>query len=61
MKIDNHMVTKKKEFQKHLLPDCSNLQIDANQEKFTVIAFNKVHKIFKAENINNFLLLKDFI
>ncbi len=59
--IDNHIVIKKKEFQKHLLLDCSNLRINTKQDKFTVITFKEVQKIFKVENINNFLLLKYFI
>jgi len=59
--INNHIVNKQKEFQKHLLLDCSNLWIDIKKEKFTVITFNEVQKIFSVENINNFLLLKYFI
>lgn len=59
--IDNHVVIKQKEFQKHLLLDCSNLWINTKQDKFTVITFNEVQQIFKVENINNFLLLKYFI
>lgn len=59
--IDNHILIKKKEFQKHLLLDCSNLWIDTAHDKFTVIAFSEIQKIFKIENINNFLLFKYFI
>lgn len=59
--IDNHIIIKKKEFQKHLLLDCSNLWIDTAHDKFTVITFSEIQKIFKIESINNFLLLKYFI
>lgn len=59
--IDNHIVIKQQDFQKHLLLDCANLWINTKQDKFTVITFNEVQNIFKVENINNFLLLKYFI
>ena len=59
--IDNHIIDKEKEFQKHLILNCSNMRINTKQDKYTVITFNEVQKIFKVENINNFLLLKYFI
>ena len=59
--IDNHIVKKEKEFQKHLVLDCSNLWIDTKRDKFTIITFDEVQNIFKVENVNNFLLLKYFI
>ena len=59
--IDNHIVTKIDEFQKHLILDCSNLWVDTKKNKFTIITLNDVKSIFKVENINNFLLLRYFI
>lgn len=59
--IDNHIVKKEKEFQKHLVLDCSNLWIDTKRDKFTIITFDEVQNIFEVENVNNFLLLKYFI
>lgn len=59
--IDNHVIIKKDEFQKHLILDCSNLWMDTQTEKFTVITFHEIREIFKVENINNFMLLKYFI
>lgn len=59
--INNDIVMKLGEYQKSLILDCSNLWIDTKKEKFTVITFSEVQKIFKVENINNFLLLRYFI
>lgn len=59
--IDSNQIIKLYEFQKHVVLDCSNLWIDTKKEKFTVITFSEVQKIFKVENINNFLLLRYFI
>lgn len=59
--IENNIILKNNEFQKHYILDCSNLWIDTKKEKFTKITFDEVQKIFKVENINNFLLLRYFI
>lgn len=59
--IENNIIIKNNEFQKHYILDCSNLWIDTKKEKFTKITFDEVQKIFKVENINNFLLLRYFI
>ena len=59
--IENCIIMKCDEFQKHLILDCSNLWINTDKEKFTVITFGDVQKIFKVENINNFLLLRYYI
>ena len=59
--IENHIVEKINEQQKHYILDCSNLRINTNKEHFTIITFGEVQKIFQVENINNFLLLRYFI
>lgn len=59
--VDNHIVEKIDELQKHYIFDCSNLWIDTSKEHFTVITFSEVQKIFKVDNVNNFLLLKYFV
>ena len=55
------VITKKKEFSKHYILDCSNLWIDTNSGSFTKIYFSEVQQIFKIKNINNFSLLRYFI
>lgn len=59
--IDNDIVIKKDEFNKHLVLDCSNLWIDTKKENFIKITFNEVKQIFGAKNVNNFRLLRYFI
>lgn len=59
--IENNIVTKIGELSKHYILDCSNLWIKTNNIKFITITFNEVKKIFKVENVNNFLLLRYFI
>lgn len=59
--IDNGIIIKEDETQKHYILDCSKLWIDTNKIKFTSITFAEVRKIFQIENVNNFLLLRYFI
>lgn len=59
--ISNHIIKKIEEDKKHYVLDCSNLWIDTVNEHFTVLTFSEVKRIFQAENINNFLLLRYFI
>lgn len=59
--IDNNIIVKEKETQKHYILDCSNMWIDTTTVKFTTITFQEVYKIFQIQNINNFLLLRYFI
>ena len=59
--IDNNIIIKEKEIQKHYILDCSKLWIDTRNTKFTTITFSEVRKIFQIENVNNFLLLRYFI
>lgn len=59
--VDNQIVEKIDIIQKHYILDCSNLCKNNLKEQFTIITFNEVQKIFKVENVNNFLLLKYFI
>ena len=59
--IDNGIIIKENEIQKHYILDCSKLWIDTKKTKFTPITFSEVQKIFQIENVNNFLLLRYFI
>ena len=59
--VDNHIIGKVDEQQKHYILDCSNLCISNSKEFFTVITFGEVQKIFNVENVNNFLLLRYFV
>ena len=59
--IDDGIIVKEKEVQKHYILDCSKLWINTNKIKFTSITFAEVHKIFQIESVNNFLLLRYFI
>lgn len=59
--MDNHIIEKVDEQQKHYILDCSNLCISNSKEFFTVITFGEVQKIFNVENVNNFLLLRYFV
>lgn len=59
--IENNVISKLDEIQKHYILDCSNLWIDTNFTNYTVLSFSEVQRIFQAENINNFLLLRYFI
>lgn len=59
--IENNIIIKEKEIQKHYILDCSKLWIDTRNTKFTTITFSEVRKIFQIENVNNFLLLRYFI
>lgn len=59
--ISNHIVEKIEEDKKHYVLDCSKLHIDTTKERFTVLNFSEVQRIFQVENINNFLLLRYFI
>ncbi len=59
--IENNVISKLDEFQKHYILDCSNLWIDTKFTNYTVLNFSEVQRIFQTENINNFLLLRYFI
>lgn len=59
--IQNGIIFSEGEYQKCYLLDCSNLWIDTDEEKYTIISFDEVTQIFKIENINNYLLLKYFV
>jgi hypothetical protein len=59
--IKENVLVKINEVQKHYIIDCSKLWVDTNSEKFTIIAFQEIEKIFRIENVNNFLLLRYFI
>lgn len=59
--ISNHIVKQIEEDKKHYVLDCSNLHIDTTKEHFTILNFSEVQRIFQAENVNNFLLLRYFI
>ena len=59
--IENNVISKLDEIQKHYILDCSNLWVDTNFTNYTVLNFSEVKRIFQAENINNFLLLRYFI
>lgn len=59
--IENNVISKLDEIQKHYILDCSNLWIDTEFTNYTVLYFSEVQQIFQAENINNFLLLRYFI
>ena len=59
--VDNHIIGKVDEQQKHYILDCSNLCISNSKDFFTVITFGEVQKIFNVENVNNFLLLRYFV
>ena len=53
--IENNVVSKLDEIQKHYILDCSSLWIDTEFTNYTVLNFSEVQRIFQAENINNFL------
>lgn len=59
--IENNVISKLDEIQKHYILDCSNLWIDTEFNNYTILYFSEVQKIFQIENINNFLLLRYFI
>ena len=59
--IDNGIIEKENEIQKHYILDCSKLWINVKKDKFTTITFNEVKKIFQIDNTNNFLLLRYFV
>lgn len=59
--IDNEIIKKENEIQKHYILDCSKLWIDVKKDKFTTITFGEVKKIFQIDNTNNFLLLRYFV
>jgi len=59
--IENNVISKLDKIQKHYILDCSNLWIDTEFTNYTVLNFSEVQRIFQAENINNFLLLRYFI
>lgn len=59
--IQNGYISKTGEFQKNYIIDCSNLWVNTEKEKFTIITFKEVKEIFQVKNTNNFLLLKYFI
>lgn len=59
--LENNIVIKLDEIQKHYILDCSNLWIDTEFVNYTIMSFSEVKKIFKIENVNNFLLLRYFI
>lgn len=59
--VENNVIQKLDEIQKHYILDCSNLWIDTEFNNYTILFFDEVQQIFKAENTNNFLLLRYFI
>lgn len=59
--IENNVISKLDEIQKHYILDCSNLWIDTEFNNYTILYFSEVQKIFQIENINNFLLLRYFV
>lgn len=59
--IENNVVSKIEETQKHYILDCSNLWIDTEFAHYTIMTFDEVKKIFSVKNTNNFLLLRYFI
>lgn len=59
--LENNIVNKIDEIQKHYILDCSNLWINTKSENYIILTFSEVRKIFKVENINNFLLLRYFV
>lgn len=59
--IENNVISKLDEIQKHYILDCSNLWINTEFNNYTILYFSEVQKIFQIENINNFLLLRYFI
>jgi hypothetical protein len=59
--IKENVLVKINEVQKHYIIDCSKLWVDTDSEKFTIITFQEIEKIFRIENVNNFLLLRYFI
>lgn len=59
--IDNNFITKVERTNKYYILDCSDLWIDTEKEKFTIISFEEVKQIFKIQGINHFWLLKYFI
>lgn len=59
--LENNIVIKLDEIQKHYILDCSNLWIDTEFVNYTIMSFSEVRKIFKIKNVNNFLLLRYFI
>lgn len=59
--IENKIILKQSECQKHYILDCKNMWLDTKSGNFTTITFSEVQKIFQLTNINNFLLLHYFI
>jgi hypothetical protein len=59
--IREDIISKTDEVQKHYILDCSKLWIDTDNEKFTIITFQEVEKVFTIENVNNFTLLRYFV
>lgn len=59
--INENIITKINEVQKHYILDCKNLWFDTRKEKFTIISSNEMFDIFHIKNVNTFLLLKYFI
>ena len=53
--VDNHIVEKIYESQKHYILDCTTLRMDVANDHFIVVTFGEVQQIFKVENVNNFL------
>jgi len=59
--VDNHIIEKIDDVQKHYILDCTNLRTDIINEHFIVVTFGEVRQIFKVENVNKFLLLRYFV
>ena len=59
--VDNHIVEKIDDAQKHYILDCMSLRMDVTNDHFIVVTFWEVQQIFQVENVNNFLLLRYFV
>ena len=59
--VDNHIVEKIDDAQKHYILDCMSLRMDVTNDHFIVVTFGEVQQIFQVENVNNFLLLRYFV
>lgn len=59
--IQGDILTRVNEVRKHYILNCSKLWVDTEVDRFTIITFQEVQSIFKAENVNNFMLLRYFV
>ncbi|WP_143452702.1 hypothetical protein [Konateibacter massiliensis] len=56
--IENRVVIHEGSYQTCYFLNCDSIWFDTEKERFTIISFNEVQIIFKAKNVNCFLLLK---